>query len=163
MANSSDVRRISLLFRVAAWVLFLGGVVVLVDLLTKIPNLTVESRADALFSGVLGIFGLVTFGYVAITGRSPGVLLLLENRWNSRLGIKPSFNPASRLQLLCGIVAVVIGAALVAAADVSGLFGIEIRGLVLLLYAIAAVAFVALVWRFARLPPNKSLERTRDK
>jgi len=162
MTNSSDVRRISLPFRVAAWVLVLGSAVVLVDLLTQIPNLRVEPRADAIFSGVTGILGLVMFGYVALTGRSPAVLLLLENSWNSRLGIKPPFNPASRLQLLCWIVAVVIGTALIAAADASKLFSDEIRGLVFLLYAIAAVAFVALVWRAARLPPNKSLERTRE-
>jgi len=162
MANSSDVRRISLPFRVAAWVLFLGSAVVLVDLVTHIPNLRGAPRADAFFSGAAGILGLVMFGYVALTGRSPAVLLLLENNWNSRLGIKASFNPSSRLQLLCWIVAVVIGTALIAAADAGELFGDEIRGLVLLIYAIAAVAFVALVWRFARLPPNKSLERTRE-
>jgi hypothetical protein len=162
MGNPSDVRRISLPFRVAAWVLFLGSAVVLVDLLAHIPNLRVERRADAVFSGVAGIFGLFMFGYIALTGRSPGLLLLLEDTWNSRLGIKPCFNPASRFQLLCWIVAVVTGAGLIAAADASELFGEEIRGLVLLIYSIAAVALVALVWRLARLPPNKSLERTRE-
>ena len=161
MANSSEVRRISLPFRVAAWILFLGSAAVLIDLLARTANLQVEPRADGYLSGVTGVFGIVLFGYVALTGQSPRFLLLLEDSWNSRLGIKPSFNSASRFQLLCWIVAVMTGVALIAAADASDLFGDEMRGFVLLVYAIAGFGLVALVWRFAHLPPNTSLERTR--
>jgi hypothetical protein len=162
MANSSDFGRISVPFRVAAWVLFVGSAAVLVDLLIHIRNLKADPPADSFFSGVAGTLGLVMWGYVALRGRSPAALLMLQNGWNSRLGIKPSFNPSSRLQLLCWIVAVLTGTALVAAADASELFGDEIRGLVFLIYAIAGLAVMALVWRLARFPPNNSLQRTRE-
>lgn len=151
MVNLSDTEKVSVPFRVAAWVLSLGSLATLIKLLVRILGLGTESRSEATISALTGTFGLVVFGYVALTGRAPAFFKQLKDAWSDRFGTRPSSRISTRVKLLRWIVALVISTALIWSADASALFDDRIRGLVLLAYAISAVALVLLVWRLFRV------------
>ena len=159
MAERPEQRRISMLWRVGAWILAIGCPI------TGLAFIFGTSRSLLPAQNTLGVLPLAAleflFGglclYVAVTGHSPKFWDYFDQaaqKYVFPLSIKGT--PTPRTPLIW-VAAVLFGNAILATADARDVFGSEIRGMVLLTYALSAIAVLALLVRAYRMARGRSV------